>query len=126
MASRPLSPHLQIYRWYFTMALSIGHRASGIVNVTFILFLTWWLLALAAGENAFDTVNGLAGSVLGQLCLFGYTFVIFYHMANGIRHLTWDAGYGYRVDVAYRSGQAVVIAAIILTALVWVARFVLS
>ena len=123
MTGRPLSPHLGIYRWYFTMALSIAHRVTGSANTVFILFLTWWLLALASGKDAFDVVNGLAGSILGQLVLFGYTFIVFFHMSNGIRHLVWDVGYGYRLDVAYLSGRLVLVAAAVLTALVWIVRF---
>jgi succinate dehydrogenase / fumarate reductase, cytochrome b subunit len=126
MTGRPISPHLGIYRWYFTMALSIAHRVTGSANTVFLVFLTWWLLALASGEGAFDVINGLAGSILGQLVLFGYTYVVFFHMCNGIRHLVWDAGHGYRIDVAHQSGRLVLAAAAGLTILVWIARFVLS
>ena len=126
MAGRPLSPHLGIFRWYFTMALSIAHRVTGSAQAVFLIFLTWWLLALATGEGAFDVINKAAGSIFGQLILFGYTLSIFFHMANGIRHLVWDAGYGYRIDVAHQSGKVVVGAAVVLTVLVWIARFVFT
>jgi succinate dehydrogenase / fumarate reductase, cytochrome b subunit len=126
MAGRPLSPHLGIFRWYFTMALSIAHRVTGSAQAVFLIFLTWWLLALATGEGAFDVINKAAGSIFGQLILFGYTLSIFFHMANGIRHLVWDAGYGYRIDVAHQSGKIVVGAAVVLAVLVWIARFVFT
>jgi succinate dehydrogenase / fumarate reductase cytochrome b subunit len=125
MQSRPISPHLQIYRWYLTMALSIGHRVSGVALSIGLLFLTWWLVALANGPAAFAVVQDLAGSVVGQLALFGWTFVIFFHCANGIRHLAWDLGYGYEIGVARRSGIAVVAAAALLTLVIWIAALAL-
>ena len=94
-SERPLSPHLQIYRWYLTMALSIGHRVTGIGLALGLMLLTWWLLALAAGPEAFATVQAVMRSWPGVLVLFLYTFVLFYHLGNGIRHLVWDAGYGF-------------------------------
>jgi succinate dehydrogenase / fumarate reductase, cytochrome b subunit len=105
-AERPLSPHLQIFRWYFTMALSIAHRATGIALALGLVLLTWWLLALAHGPDAFALVQAVLGSWIGVLVLFLYTFVLFYHMGNGVRHLVWDFGYGFDVDVARRSGSA--------------------
>lgn len=118
-ADRPLSPHLQIYRWYLTMALSIGHRATGIANATGLVFLTWWLLALASGPEAFATVQGAAGSWIGLLALFGWTLSVFYHMGNGIRHLVWDAGYGFDPLTAYHSSIGVLAFAGVMTILLW-------
>jgi succinate dehydrogenase / fumarate reductase, cytochrome b subunit len=119
-AERPLSPHLQIYRWYLTMALSIAHRATGVANAMGLLFLTWWLLALASGPDAFATVQGVAGSWIGILALFGWTLSLFYHLGNGIRHLVWDVGYGFDPLTAYHSGIAVLVFAGITTILLWV------
>ncbi len=118
-AERPLSPHLQVYRWYLTMGLSIGHRVSGIGLALGLVLLTWWLLALASGPDAFAFVESVKDSVLGTLVLFLYTFVILYHLCNGIRHLVWDFGYGLDPEVAFRSGQAVLIASGGLTLLLW-------
>ncbi|HSA79429.1 MAG TPA: succinate dehydrogenase, cytochrome b556 subunit [Geminicoccaceae bacterium] len=120
-SERPLSPHLQIYRWYLTMALSIGHRVSGIGLALGLLLLTWWLLALASGPEAFATVEAVKDSWIGVLVLFGYTFVLFYHLGNGIRHLVWDAGYGFDIRVAAQSGLAVLAFAGAMTLLVWLA-----
>jgi succinate dehydrogenase / fumarate reductase cytochrome b subunit len=120
-SERPLSPHLQVYRWYFTMALSIGHRVTGVGLALGLLLLTWWLLALASGPEAFATVQAAMHSVLGVLVLFIYTFVLFYHLANGVRHLAWDAGYGFELPVAINSGIAVLGVAGALTVLVWLA-----
>jgi succinate dehydrogenase / fumarate reductase, cytochrome b subunit len=118
-ADRPLSPHLQIYRWYFTMALSIAHRATGIALALGLLLFTWWLLALASGPEAFATVQAVVDSWLGVLVLFIYTLVLFYHMGNGIRHLVWDFGYGFDPEVARLSGVAVLVFAGAMTLLVW-------
>jgi succinate dehydrogenase / fumarate reductase cytochrome b subunit len=118
-SERPLSPHLQIYRWYLTMALSIGHRVTGVGLALGLVLLTWWLLALASGPEAFATVQAAMRSWFGVLVLFVYTFVLFYHLGNGIRHLVWDAGYGFDIEVAARSGIAVLAFAGAATVLVW-------
>lgn len=120
-AARPLSPHLQIYRWYLTMALSIAHRASGVALALGLFLLSWWLLALASGPEAFARVEWWKDSVLGVLVLFGYTFVIAYHLGNGIRHLVWDMGYGFDPEVARMSGLAVLAFAGLVTVLIWLA-----
>ncbi len=118
-ADRPLSPHLQIYRWYFTMALSIAHRIAGIGLALGLLLFTWWLVALASGPEAFATVQAVMDSRFGALVLFIYTLVLFYHMGNGIRHLVWDFGYGFDVEVARLSGVAVLVFAGAMTLVVW-------
>ncbi|MEZ5932205.1 MAG: succinate dehydrogenase, cytochrome b556 subunit [Alphaproteobacteria bacterium] len=120
-AERPLSPHLQIYRWYLTMALSIAHRASGVALSVGLLFLTWWLLALAGGEEAFALVEWWKDSVLGVLFLFGMTFVLAYHLGNGVRHLLWDIGCGFEPEVAKMSGMIVLAFAAGVTVLTWIA-----
>jgi succinate dehydrogenase / fumarate reductase cytochrome b subunit len=118
-ADRPLSPHLQIYRWYFTMALSIAHRATGIGLAAGLILLTWWLLALASGPDAFATAQAVAGSWIGVLVLFLWTFALFYHMGNGVRHLVWDCGYGFDLEVARKSGIAVLAFAGVMTIITW-------
>ncbi|MFW5834369.1 MAG: succinate dehydrogenase, cytochrome b556 subunit, partial [Pseudomonadota bacterium] len=82
----PLSPHLQIYRWPLTMALSIGHRISGAALAVGLVLLTVWLVALATGPEAFAVVDGIVRSWFGLLVLFGYTVFLFLHLANGVRH----------------------------------------
>ncbi len=84
------------------------------------LLLVWWLAAAASGPDAFETAQAFIGHVVGRLLLFGWTFALFYHLLNGIRHLFWDAGYGYELATAYRSGWAVVVAAVVSTVLIWV------
>jgi succinate dehydrogenase / fumarate reductase cytochrome b subunit len=119
-SDRPLSPHLQVYRFQWTMALSILHRITGVALAVGTLLLVWWLVAAASGPEAFATVQGFIGSILGRLLLFGWTLALFYHLCNGIRHLFWDAGYGFELDVAYRSGLAVLGASVALTLISWI------
>jgi succinate dehydrogenase / fumarate reductase cytochrome b subunit len=118
-ASRPLSPHLQIYRWYFTMALSIVHRVTGAGLVAGLLLLTWWLVALASGPESFATAQAVTGSFLGSLVLFGFTVFFFYHALNGVRHLVWDVGYNLEKVAAYQSGVLVSAGAVVLAVLTW-------
>jgi succinate dehydrogenase / fumarate reductase cytochrome b subunit len=116
---RPLSPHLQIYRWHLTMALSIVHRATGLALAAGLLLLTWWLTALARGPEAFATVRAAIDNPLGGLVLFGFTLALLYHLANGVRHLLWDLGYGLGKEEAFRSGLVVLGFAGLGTLLLW-------
>ncbi len=88
--SRPISPHLSIYRFTLTMTMSIVHRATGMALYGGMLLLVLWLVGAALGGGAFDAVNWLFGMWLGQLVLFGFTWVLFHHMLGGIRHFIWD------------------------------------
>src|SRR3546814_15494672 len=99
---RPLSPHLQIYRWPVTMATSILHRATGIALAVGSLLLAWWLLAAAAGPDYYSMVQAIMGSWLGRLVLFGFTWALLYHLLSGIRHLFWDSGRGVELPAANR------------------------
>lgn len=122
-SQRPLSPHLQVYRPQITSTLSILHRLTGIALAAGTLLLTYWLAALATGSDAFADAQGLLGSIVGRLLLFGWSFALFYHLCNGIRHLAWDAGYGFEIATTTRSGWAVVIASVALTAVAWIAGY---
>lgn len=119
-AQRPLSPHLQIYKPQLTSILSISHRATGLALSVGTLMLVWWLVALASGPQPFAVAQGFLGSWLGRLLLLGWTFSLFFHLANGIRHLFWDAGYGFDLKTTYASGWAVVAASVALTVIAWV------
>jgi succinate dehydrogenase / fumarate reductase, cytochrome b subunit len=118
-ADRPLSPHVQIYRWPLNMALSITHRATGVGLALGLILVTWWLLALASGPEAFATVQAVMRSWLGIVVLFLWTLALYYHMGNGIRHLFWDAGFGFELDAAHRSAIAVLAFAGAMTVLTW-------
>ena len=121
---RPLSPHLGIYRWQITMALSILHRITGVGLGIGTLVLTWWLVAAASGPEYYATVVGWLSSWLGRLIMLGFTWALFYHLCNGIRHLFWDAGRGYALPTVTASGWAVVIASGALTLVAWIAAYV--
>lgn len=114
---RPLSPHLQIYRWPITMVLSILHRVTGVGLGLGTLLLTWWLAAAAAGPEHYATVQAVLGSWFGRLVLFGFTWALFLHLCNGIRHLFWDMGYGYEIKTADRTAWIALAASLVLTIL---------
>ena len=118
--NRPLSPHLQVYRPQITSVLSITHRATGIVLSLGSVFLVLWLLAAAAGPRTFEIAQDCAGSWLGYAFLFCFSVALFYHLLNGTRHLFWDTGHGFELATATRTGWAVVIGAVVLTAIAWI------
>ncbi len=118
-ADRPLSPHLQVYRPQITSVLSITHRLSGVALSAATLLFTYWVGAAAYGPDAFARAQSLMGSWFGLLVLFGFTFALFFHMANGVRHLMWDIGKGFELKTLRRTGWAVVIVALGATALTW-------
>jgi succinate dehydrogenase / fumarate reductase cytochrome b subunit len=118
---RPLSPHLQIYTPQLTSILSIMNRVTGIALSAGTLLLVWWLVAAASGPDAFATVQGFIASPIGLFVLFGWTVSLFFHFFNGIRHLAWDAGFGFDLPQTYASGWVVVIATAVSSVLVWAA-----
>jgi succinate dehydrogenase / fumarate reductase cytochrome b subunit len=117
--ARPLSPHLQIYRWQITSVLSILHRAMGVALSAGTILLAAWLIAAASGPDAFDAMQGFVGSWFGMLLLLGWSVALFYHLLNGVRHLFWDAGYGLDIRTVHASGWAVVAGTAVLTLLAW-------
>lgn len=117
--SRPLSPHLQVYRPQLTSVLSILHRATGLALAAGTLMLACWLIAAASGPAAFAAVQSFLGGPLGLFLLFGWSASLFYHLCNGIRHLFWDAGYGFELAQVQASGWAVVAGTVLLTGLAW-------
>ena len=123
---RPLSPHLQVYRPQITSLLSILHRMMGVAMVIGAVLLIYWLAAAAYGPESFARAQALLGSWFGRLVLFGLTFALFFHLGNGIRHLFWDAGYGFDLPVLRASGIAVVVFALGLTVLTWIAAYAQS
>jgi succinate dehydrogenase / fumarate reductase cytochrome b subunit len=117
---RPLSPHLQIYKWQLTSVLSILHRATGIALTVGALYLAVWVMCAAAGPKTYATFQAFNGSILGRIVLGGWLFCGYYHLCNGIRHLFWDAGYGFALKDAYRSGWIVVGVSLAATLLSWI------
>jgi succinate dehydrogenase / fumarate reductase cytochrome b subunit len=113
--NRPLSPHLQVYRWQLTMLTSILHRLSGVGLALGLLLVTWWLAAAASGPAYFDMVHGVMGSWIGRLILLGFTAALYFHLCNGIRHLLWDIGHGFEIETAKRVGYLVFFVTVLAT-----------
>lgn len=122
---RPLSPHLQIYKWSPTMAASIAHRVTGSALYAGTLLLAYYLLAAAGDVHSFNFASALFGSFIGQLVLFGYTFALLLHVMGGIRHAIWDAGKGFEPEARDRLSYGSFIAAAVLTVLLWIVSFIL-
>src|SRR6266566_8595975 len=122
---RPLSPFMfpTWYRFQVTSVLSILHRFTGIALAVGSILLAWWLVAVAAGGEVFAATHAFIASPIGLLLLFGWSVAFFYHLCSGIRHLAWDAGYGFEIRDAYRSGYAVLAAPVVLTVLAWLYVF---
>lgn len=121
---RPLSPHLQIYKWQVQMMSSILHRITGIALSVGTLLLIWGLVALAGGEGSYANFKSYAGSIGGTIILILWSLALFYHLCNGIRHLLQDAGAGYAIPQFVRSSWLSIIGAVVLTAIVWIWVFV--
>jgi succinate dehydrogenase / fumarate reductase cytochrome b subunit len=123
---RPLSPHLQIYRPMLTMMMSIVHRITGAALYFGLLLLAWWLIATAAGPNAYGKVQWFMDSLIGRLILLGYTWALIHHMLGGIRHLIWDTGRGFGPSEREWLTLATLVGSIGITALVWIAGLMMG
>lgn len=120
---RPLSPHLQIYRWPLPMVMSILHRITGAGLYFGTLLMAWWLIAAGSGPNAYATVGAFISSIVGQLILFGYTWALIHHMLGGVRHLIWDVGRGFSPNEREWLSLATAVGSIGLTILLWVVGY---
>jgi len=118
---RPLSPHLQVYRPQLTAMMSITHRATGVALTTGTLVLAAWLVTLAVGGETYALAAMVVAHPLGQFVLFGYSAALIYHGLNGVRHLSWDLGWGLTIPEVYRSGHLVLFLTFLLTTCLWLA-----
>ena len=118
MNQRPLSPHLGVYKFMYTMSLSIMHRLTGMAASVGFLAFVWWLMALATGAESYAAAMRCLSTPFAKLVLVGFTFSFVYHFCNGIRHLVWDTGRGMERAQARRSGAVVIVAALLLTLLI--------
>jgi succinate dehydrogenase / fumarate reductase cytochrome b subunit len=116
----PLSPHLSIYRWPITMTLSILHRVTGVALSVGLIILCAWLISAAAGAADYERVVSLLSTMIGKLMLIGFSFAFFFHLANGVRHLVWDLGYGFEKHQANASAWFVLLLAGGMTAAYWI------
>lgn len=121
---RPLSPHLQVYRFALTMAMSIAHRITGAGLYAGTLLLAWWLVAAATDAASFATASWFMGTIVGRFILFGFTWALFHHMLGGLRHFVWDLGYGMDHPEREYLAQGTLIGGIVLTVLVWIVAYV--
>lgn len=119
-SARPMSPHLTVYRFRPTMAMSILHRITGSALYVGTLLVVWWLVAAAAGPEAFATASWFLGSLIGQLILFGYTWALLHHMFGGIRHLVWDTGHGLSKETSTTLALATLGGSLAFTLILWV------
>jgi succinate dehydrogenase / fumarate reductase cytochrome b subunit len=118
---RPLSPFMfpVWYRFQITSVLSILHRLTGMALAVGSILLVWWLIAVAAGGELFAVTHAFIASPIGMLLLFLWSIAFFYHLCSGMRHLAWDAGYGFEISDARRNGYVVIVATVLLTLLTW-------
>ena len=125
-ASRPLSPHLQIYKPMLTMMMSIAHRVTGAALYFGMLLFAWWLIAAAAGANTYAGFEAFMGSLIGRLILFGYTWALLHHLLGGIRHLIWDTLHGLEPAEREMLAAATLIGSIALTIVLWVVGYLVT
>ncbi|HWC92062.1 MAG TPA: succinate dehydrogenase, cytochrome b556 subunit [Pseudolabrys sp.] len=125
-ASRPLSPHLQIYKPMLTMMMSIAHRLTGAALYFGMLLFAWWLIAAAAGANTYAGFETFMGSLIGRLILFGYTWALLHHLLGGIRHLIWDTLHGLEPAEREMLAAATLIGSIALTIVLWVVGYLVT
>lgn len=118
--ARPLSPHLTIFRPYINMMMSILHRITGAVNYFGTLLLAAWLIAAAAGPESFQTANEIAGSPIGLLVLFGYSWSLIHHALGGLRHFIWDTGRGFDIPTVRALSWATIVGSVTLTVVIWI------
>jgi len=123
LKSRPLSPHLSIYKMTLTMAMSIVHRITGVALYAGTLLLVWWLFAAAAGANPYAKVQWFMGTIIGRLILFGYTWALIHHMFGGIRHFIWDTGHGFEPKNRELLVWAGLIGSIAATVVLWIVGY---
>jgi succinate dehydrogenase / fumarate reductase cytochrome b subunit len=124
LREKPLSPHLTVYKWHVSMVMSITHRATGIALVFGAVLLGWLLIAAALGQDIYQHTTRILDTLPGQVFLFGWTLSLYYHLINGIRHLLWDIGWGFKVkDVTgkgiVRNGLVIGSLTLLLTATTW-------
>jgi len=120
-STRPLSPHLTIYRWPVTMATSITHRITGVGLSIGAIVLAWWLVSISNGPEGWQSFHALSDTPIGLLVVFGLTWSLVYHFLNGVRHLAWDLGYGYEKNLAERNSMLILGASILVAIAIFAA-----
>jgi len=121
---RPLSPHLQVYKWPLAMAISILHRITGVALAIGAVLMVAIFIAVAAGPESYEAIRSVLSSKVGKVFLFLWTLGLFLHLFNGIRHLFWDAGYGFEKSTTTKSGIFVLLATFALSIAVWALAYI--
>jgi succinate dehydrogenase / fumarate reductase cytochrome b subunit len=117
--ARPLSPHLTIFRPYINMMMSILHRITGAGNYLGTALIAAWLASAAAGQESFNIANDIAGSPVGLIVLFAYSWSLIHHALGGIRHFIWDTGRGLDIPTVRILSWATIIGSLSLTVVIW-------
>ena len=120
---RPLSPHLQIYRWPLPMMMSIAHLVTGVGLYFGTILIVWWLIAIGSGPGGYSRMTGFINSWFGRLILFGYTWALIHHMLGGIRHLVWDTGVGLEKEAASKIAWVTLAGSVTLTLAIWIVGY---
>jgi succinate dehydrogenase / fumarate reductase, cytochrome b subunit len=124
--SRPLSPHLQIFRPLWTMMMSFVHRITGAALYFGMILVTWWLWAASLSDDYFAFVQTIFSHWLGLIILFGFTWALIHHALGGLRHLVWDTGHGFDLTTADWMAKGTLIGSILLTILLWAIGFAVT
>ncbi|MCM2293419.1 succinate dehydrogenase, cytochrome b556 subunit [Allorhizobium sp. BGMRC 0089] len=122
---RPLSPHLQIYKFIPTMAMSIIHRITGGALYVGTLLVAWWLIAASVGADYYNYVSWFMGTFIGRIVLFGFSWALIHHMLGGMRHFMWDLGYGLEKHFNTRLAKGLIVVSAGLTVLVWIVALII-
>ena len=115
----PLSPHIQIYSWNISSLISISHRVVGVINIVILTSICLWIALLLLGEANYEYIKFFLQSFFGKFLIVGIIWSFTFQILSEIRHLFWDFGYGYELNIAFISGVTVLISAFILTAIIW-------
>ena len=112
---KPLSPHIQIYRWHISSLVSISHRITGIINILVITLICLWVSLLFLGENNYETINLFLSSLIGKFFILAFTWTFSFQALSEIRHLIMDFGYGFEIKTTKITGLIVIFGSLILT-----------
>ncbi len=121
---RPVSPHLQIYKPQLTSVMSILHRITGVLTFAGSICILVWLVSLAWDAPLYSFLQEVAVSIPVQVFLFFWSLALVYHLLNGLRHLSWDAGRGFEIPEIYKSGKLVIGLSLLITVFIWVSKVV--
>ena len=121
--SRPLSPHLQVYRPMLTMMMSIAHRITGVALYFGSILIVWWFASAAHSDGYFALVQSFFSHWFGRLLMFGFTWALFHHAIGGIRHFIWDLGRGFKLTTVENMARLNLVGGLALTILLWVIAY---